>query len=308
MVGIKEFTLPLVAGENGTPYAEQSLDHQYIQAAHTQGGLAGFMHPYLNWPRTPAAAASTLIALDVALGLGDYYDVASLYSDELGSASFYYRLLNAGFRLPATAGTDNFSDVWRDPPPGSDRTFARVDGPLSVRSWLDAVRRGRTFLSTGPLIFIDVDGHKPGDEIAVSSTAPTGVHVKAEAMSITPVDSLQIIVDGDVVKTVAATDKARVSFDGSVPMPNGGWIVARVLGPNSKYIGDDYAFAHTSPVYVVRGGKRFVKAEDVQFLSQTVDAIWTRVDRSRWRSEENRSRFKAAIDSAKAVYSRLLDR
>jgi hypothetical protein len=44
---------------------------------------------------------------------------------------FYYRLLNAGFRLPATGGTDNFSDVWRDPPPGSDRTFARVDGARS---------------------------------------------------------------------------------------------------------------------------------------------------------------------------------
>jgi TolB protein len=308
MVGIKEFTLPLVAGENGTPYAEQSLDHQYIQAAHAQGGLAGFMHPYLNWPRTPAAAASTLIALDAALGLGDYYDVASLYSDELGSASFYYRLLNAGFRLPATGGTDNFSDVWRDPPPGSDRTFALVDGPLSVRSWLDAVRRGRTFLSTGPLIFIDVDGHKPGDEIAVSSTAAADVHVKAEAMSITPVDSLQIIVDGDVVKTVAATDKAHIAFDGTVPMPNGGWIVARVLGPNSKYIGDDYAFAQTSPVYVVRGGHRYVNAEDVKFLAQTVDAIWTRVERSRWRSDAARDRFHAVIDSARAVYARLEER
>lgn len=305
MVGIHEFVQPLVAGENGTPYAEQSLDHQYIQAAHAQGGLAGFMHPYLNWPRTPAAAASTLIAVDAALGLGDYYDVASLYSDELGSAAFYYRLLDAGFHLPATGGTDNFSDVWRDPPPGSDRTFALVDGPLSVRSWLDAVRRGRTFLSTGPLIFIDVDGHKPGDEIAVSSTAPSGVHVKAEAMSITPVDSLQIIVDGEVVKTVSATDKAHVAFDGSVPMPNGGWVVARVLGPNSKYIGDDYAFAQTSPVYVVRGGHRYVNAEDVQFLAQTVDAIWTRVERSRWRSDAARERFRAAIDSARAVYARL---
>jgi TolB protein len=214
-------------------------------------------------------------------------------------------LLDAGFHLPATGGTDNFSDVWRDPPPGSDRTFALVEGPLSVRSWLDAVRRGRTFLSTGPLIFIDVDGHKPGDEIAVSSTAPIDVHVKAEAMSITPVDSLQIIVDGEVVKTVAATDKARVAFDGSVPMPNGGWIVARVLGPNSKYIGDDYAFAQTSPVYVVRGGHRYVNAADVQFLAQTVDAIWTRVERSRWRSDAARERFRAAIDSARAVYARL---
>ena len=305
MVGIKEFTLPLVAGENGTAYAEQALDHPYIVAAHAQGGLAGFMHPYLNWPRTPAAAASTLIALDAALGLGDFYDITSLYSDELGSAAFYYHLLNAGFKLPATGGTDNFSDVWRDPPPGSDRTFALIDGPLSVRSWLDAVRRGRTFTSTGPLIFIDVDGHKPGDEIALSATGPRAVHVKAEALSITPVDSLQIVVNGEIAKTVAATDKAHVTFDGSVDMPEGGWIAARAIGPNSKYIGDDYAFAHTSPIYVVRGGRRYVNAQDVQFLAQTVDAIWTRVERSRWRSDAARDRFHAAVDSARAVYTKL---
>jgi len=308
MIGVREFVLPLVAGDNGTAYGEQSLDRPYIEGAHAQGGLAGFMHPYLNWPRTPANAASTLIALDAALGLGDFYDITSLYSDELGSAAFYYHLLNAGFRLPATGGTDNFSDVWRDPPPGSDRTFAQIDGPLSMRTWFDAIRRGRTFTSTGPLIFIDVDGHKPGDEIKVALTGSQTVRVKADAMSITPIDSLQIIVNGDVAKTVAATDHARVRFDGSIEMPEGGWIAARVLGPHSKYIGDDYAFAHTSPVYVVRGGKRFVKADDVQFLSQTIDAIWTRVERSRWRSDDNRARFKAEIDSAKAVYSRLLDR
>src|SRR5262249_4224001 len=149
------------------------------------------------------------------------------YSDELGSAAFYYHLLNAGFTLPTTGGTDNFSDVWRDPPPGSDRTFAWIDGPLSVRSWLDAVKRGRTFTATGPLIFIDVDGHKPGDEIAVAATAPRTVHVKAEVLSITPVDSLQIIVNGEVAQSIPAADKAHVTFDGAVEMLEGGWIAAR---------------------------------------------------------------------------------
>jgi len=132
-------------------------------------------------------------------------------------------LLNAGFRLPATGGTDNFSDVWRDPPPGSDRTFARVDGPLSVRSWLDAIRRGRTFTSTGPLLFLDVDGRQPGDEIALAANAPSSVRVKCEAVSITPLDSLQIIVSGEVAKTVAGSGRTRIEFNGPVAMPEGGW-------------------------------------------------------------------------------------
>ncbi|HUF26756.1 MAG TPA: CehA/McbA family metallohydrolase [Gemmatimonadaceae bacterium] len=308
MIGVREFTLPFIGGQRGTAYAQPSLDHAYLTGARAQGGLGGFMHPYQAPPRTPDMAASTLIALDVALGLGDFYDIGALWSDELASAVFYYRLLNAGFRLPATGGTDNFSDVFRDPPPGSDRTFARVDGDLTVRSWLDAVRRGRTFVSTGPLLFLEVDGREPGDELRVAANGSRTVRVKAEAMSITPLDSLQIVVNGDVVRTVAARDSSRVVFDGSVAMPEGGWVAARVLGPHSRYIGDDYAFAHTSPVYVVRGGRRFVKPEDARFLAQTVDAIWARVEGAGWRSDVERDRFRAAVDSARAFYEALSSR
>ena len=308
MIGIHEFVLPLVAGENRTAFAQPALDNPYLVGARAQGGLAGFMHPYINNPSTPAVASSTLIAVDAALGLGDYYDIGALYSDEISSASFYYRLLNAGFRIPATAGTDQFSDVWRDPPAGSDRTFAHVEGPLTVQSWMNAVKRGRTFMSTGPLIFIDVNGHQPGDEIAIPASGSTDLQVKVDVTSIVPVDSLQIIVNGDVVKTVAraGADSGRVSFDGRISMPDGGWIVARVIGGKSRYLGDDYAFAHTGPVYIVRGGKRYVRAEDVQFLSQTIDAIWTRAERSRWRSSAERDRFRATLDSAKAVYARIV--
>jgi hypothetical protein len=126
MIGLREFILPFVAGAGGTAYGQPSLDNVYLEGARAQGGLGGFMHPYQSTPQTPQNAASTLIALDLALGLGDYYDIGALWSDERASAAFYYRLLNAGFRVPATGGTDNFSDVFLDPPPGSDRTFAHV--------------------------------------------------------------------------------------------------------------------------------------------------------------------------------------
>ena len=308
MVGVREFTLPFVGGQRGTAYAQPALDEPYVNGARAQGGLAGFMHPYQSPPRSPAAAASTLIALDVALGLGDFYDIGALWSDELASAEFYYRLLNAGFRIPATGGTDQFSDVWRDPPPGSDRTFARIDGPLTVASWLDAVRRGRTFMSTGPLLFLTVDGREPGDEIRLTPDGPESVRVTAEAIAMTPMDSLQIVVNGRIARTVAATDRSRIVFDGPVEIPQGGWVTARVLGPHSKYIGDDYAFAHTGPVYVVRGNRTYVNAEDARFLAQTVDAIWARVERSTWRSNAERDRFRSAIDSARAVYLRLAGR
>jgi TolB protein len=305
MIGTREFILPFVGGAAGTAYAQPSLEHRYLEGARAQGGLAGFMHPYQSAPRTPAAAASTLIGVDLALGLGDFYDIGALWSDELASADFYYRLLNAGFRLAATGGTDNFSDVFLDPPPGSDRTFAHLSGPLTHQNWIDAIKRGRTFFSTGPLLMLTVDGREPGEEIALPATAPASMRVKAEVMSIAPVETLEILVNGEIVQTVRATDPSKMTFDGQVNVPAGGWVAARATGPKSKYLGDDYAFAQTTPVYVVRGGKRYVKAADVQFLADTCDAIWARVERGRWRSDAERAAFKAAVDKAKAYYQNL---
>jgi TolB protein len=306
MIGLRDFILPFVGGARGTAYGQPVLDTPYLEGARRQGGLAGFMHPYTSTPRTPQDAASTLIALDLALGLGDYYDIGALYSDEAASSDFYARLLNAGFRVPATGGTDNFSDVWLDPPVGSDRTVAHVDGRLTMASWMAAVKRGRTFFSTGPLLLMTVEGHEPGDEIALAASAPATLRVHAELTSIVPVETIDVIVNGAVAQTVRPADPLRATVDVPVELPAGGWVAVRARGPKSPYLGDDYAFAYTSPVYVVRAGKPFVSAADVQFLASTVDAIWTRVQNAAWRSDAERDRFRAAIDQARDFYQRRL--
>ncbi len=305
ILGIQHFILPLTAGSRNTPYAQPTLDTPYLQGARAQGGIAGFPHPYLGPVDTPRGTGSLLIPVDVALGLGDYYDVTSLYSDEIRSTEVYYRLLNCGFRLPATGGTDNFSDVWRDPPPGADRTYVHVQGPLSEQSWLDGIRKGHTFSSTGPLLFLDVAGHEPGDQIDLAADGPRTLHVRAEATSIAPMDSLVIVVNGADVRSVAAADSLHILFDGDVPVPQGGWVAARVNGPSSRYISDSYAFAQTSPVYVVRGGRPWRSADDARFLADAVEATWQRVQNSAWRTPEERERFHTAIEQAHTVYERI---
>lgn len=68
--------------------------------------------------------------------------------------------------------------------------------------------------STGPLLFLNVEGKQPGDEIAVAANAPPTLAVTATVTSITPLDSPQIIVNGDVVYTVAVTDRTRLAYSG----------------------------------------------------------------------------------------------
>jgi hypothetical protein len=302
MIGISDWILPFVGGTGATIWDDDVLDLRYFDRTREQGGIAGFVHPYLNRVSEPRHAAGSLIPLDAALGRGDFYDIGALYSDEMASTEMYYRLLNAGFRIPATGGTDNFSDVWRDPPPGADRTFVRVDGPLSLESWMDGIRAGRTFASTGPILLLDVDGREPGDEITLGSGAPATLPVRVELRSITPVDSVEIIVNGRVAAAMAPDDPGRAVFEADVPIPEGGWIAARARGPSSRYVTDSYAFAQTTPVWVVRDGRQWTSAEDARFLADAVRATWERVRDGDWSTPGERERFEAAVNEAIAVY------
>ncbi|MGH7447124.1 MAG: CehA/McbA family metallohydrolase [Longimicrobiales bacterium] len=302
LLGIREYVLPFTAGSRNTAYAQPTLDLAYLDGARAQGGIAGYVHPFNASVEEPSDAANSLIPLDIALGRGEFYDIGALVSDELASAGMYDRFLNCGMRIAATGGTDNFSDVWRDPPPGSGRTYVRIDGPLTYDAWLDGIRAQRTFASTGPLLFLDVAGRQPGDEITLAADAPAALRVRADAISIAPMDSLQIIVNGNVARTLHATDPGRILLDEDVDLPLGGWISARVIGPSSRYVTDSYAFAQTSPVYVVRGDRRFVSPADGRFLADAVSALWARQQRARWRSAAERDRFEAAVNDAQAVY------
>ena len=316
MIGISRYVLPFTAGNPGTAYAQPELDFPYLDGARQQGGIAGYVHPYNNPVRQPSGGAGILIPVDIALGKGDFYDIGALVSDEIGSAEMYYRFLNCGFRIAATSGTDNFSDVWRDPPPGADRAYVQIRGPLSLRSWMDGIKAQRTFGTTGPLLFLEVEGKGPGEEIALAGADRPELKVKVEALSIAPLEKLEVIVNGRVAATAVPTTSQTITFTGTVPVPQGGWVAARVVGPSSRYVTDSYAFAQTSPVYVVRNGKPFTSAEDATFLREVVDAIWARIDPStgsgqvptRWRTPAEREKFKAAIDQARAVYDAIAKR
>lgn len=316
LLGIHRFVLPLTSGTGNTAYAAPSSDLPYIDGARAQGGIAGFMHPYLTGGREAAGWAGSLIPVDVALGRGDFYDVVSVYSDERASAELYARLLNCGFRLPATGGTDNFPDVWRDPPAGTGRTFAKVDGRLTVASWLAAVQAGRTFATNGPLIVhFSVDRLEASAELRPAPGSPVEHVVDVQVASIAPVERIEVLVNGEVAavadmpggpSAVAGQPLHELSFRGRVAVPDGGWVAARVVGPPSRYIADSYAFAHTSPVYVVRRDRpAFVSHADAAFLADVVAAIRARVERSTFRTDADRTAFLAEIDRAHDTYARL---
>ncbi len=320
LLGVSEFITPLIGGAGGTAFAADVLNSTYLDDAERQGGLGGFMHPYTRAIEQPGDGANSEIALDVALGKGNFFDVACIWYDELANADMYYRFLNAGFRLAATGGSDNFADVWRDPPPGTARTYARLDGPVSVPSWLEAVRAGRTFATTGPLLFLRVNGAEPGAEVAAPESGR--VEVEIDLVSATPVDSVEVLVNGAVVWTedvrgLPAADGRpagggwgqRVLLHRQLEVPGAGWVAARALGPPSPLVSDSYAFAQTSPVWLVDGDGPYVDPEAARFLADMVRALWERVAaRDRFSDEVSREAYRRAAYDAIEIYEKRASR
>jgi hypothetical protein len=294
-----------VGGTPNTVYAPYIANFSAVDAAHSQGGLAGYMHPYSRHVENPEDGAGSEIALDVALGKGDFYDVTNIPYDDLVNAEMYYRYLNAGFRIAATGGSDDFGNSWNGGPPGTSRTYAHIEGALSLRSWLDAIKAGRTFGTTSPLIFLTVNGREPGSEIRTSG--PTSLQVRCEVASIAPLDHVDLIVNGEVAKSFPVSGRqGRYTLVETLPLEGSGWVAARAIGPSSAVVSDDYAFAQTTPVYVVRDGRPFVSAKDALFLDAMVAAMWQRLDsRSRFPSPADRDHFRAAVEQARQIYQNL---
>ncbi|MFQ5704615.1 MAG: CehA/McbA family metallohydrolase [Gemmatimonadales bacterium] len=310
LLGIERFVMPLIGGTPWSPYAPDVLKVRYLDEALAQGGLGGFVHPYLGNVDDVASAAQSDVPVHVALGRGGFFDVVSVASDELASAAMYYRMLNSGFRLSATGGTDNFSNVWRDPSGGTARTYAKVSGEFSYESWLAAVKAGRTFATNGPLVFARVNGLEPGSELRLDRNDPAALDVTVEVVSIAPFDSLEVLVNGKAVHSAAPSgDRTSLTLSTAVRVPRSGWVAVRVLGGKQRYVGDNYVFAQTTPVYVVRDGVTFTSPDDAKFLLGVVEELWRRVQvRDSWRTTSEKEMYHEWIQRATAVYRQIAER
>tara|TARA_Y100000590_G_scaffold264754_1_gene297551 strand:+ start:6942 stop:9254 length:2313 start_codon:yes stop_codon:yes gene_type:complete len=301
LLGVTDFIMPLIGGTRGSPYPADGLKIMYLDSINVIGGLGGFLHPYTpsnGNVNTAEGAAQSDIPIHVILERGNFYDVVSIASDEISSAKMYYHMLNVGAQLSATGGTDNFSNVWRDPSGGTARTYARLNGPLTWNSWIEAVRAGRTFATNGPLLMANVDGHEPGSTIS----GRDHVTVSAELATIAPVEVIEIIIDGKVVHMIPIPEgQNRLEVQESIPVNGARWIAVRAWGGKARYSGDNYTFAHTTPVYFSNAQPNKASKASAAFLTEVIQEIWRQVDqRNAWLKPEDRDTYRQHLNEALA--------
>jgi len=230
-----------------------------LEHSRREGGVNSYVHPVMRpgpFPGDGEAPNGLPLGLvpDAVLGDLDTIEVACLWSDELGSSDAWYRLLNIGAAVMPSAGTDVMSDFYRTMAIGTTRIYVKPEGPLTLSSYLAALRAGHSFVTTGPLLQFTVQGGGPGDAI----DAKPGSDVAWELTVASPLafEQVEVIINGTPVwsdRGLAAP--GRRSWTGRVKAPSGGWIAARVRGGAVQWPAmDSYPFAHTAPTWFGRVG------------------------------------------------------
>lgn len=186
--------------------------------------------------------------------------------------ALYYRFLNCGFRLGVSGG----SAIGVMPvPTGFSRVYAKIDGPLSTEKMWSAIKAGRTFATSGPILTITADGQPMGEMLTRPADDRKPVSVAARLRSIEPIESLEIVHDGRVVSSADLRTKpvAKVldeTASVALSIEHSGWVVARAL-----YRAPDGLLrqAHTSPVYISVAGRPYANAGDVRYMLRWIDVL-----------------------------------
>ncbi len=172
----------------------------------------------------------------------------------------WYDLLALGFRITATAGSDY--PCGGQSLPGHERFYTKVEGPLTYPKWIESVRQGRTFVTSGPLVEFRVNSQDIGSEIVlddVSTVELTGsVVFDPDRDDLFAVELLQ---NGNVVNRFSRVmGKSKIEFRVKRRVDESSWFAVRGFGARideNTFVNpiifssfDPTSNVHTSPIYV----------------------------------------------------------
>jgi len=233
-----------------------------IQALiHSLGGISAYSHPARWWrgkwggqgiyPVEENKFVSNMAAeLPFDTVCGPTYDAIDILMPpqevkaNQEAMKLWFLLLNHGYHMAASGSSDATFDRPGGGVPGKVRMYTRLDGGVEMARVAAAIRAGRSFVTSGPLLALEIGGHASGDVVELPAHAQKG-RIRAWADRLTRVE---LIRNGVVVRTFdAAAGKTEFAADFDVTFDNSesgpAWYIARCHGA------DEMQAAFTNPVW-----------------------------------------------------------
>ncbi|MCH7697444.1 MAG: CehA/McbA family metallohydrolase [Chloroflexi bacterium] len=316
MYGIRDLVPPIYSGFRLSEHAHD-LPANVVGAdrCHEAGGTLSYAHPLFgtgNLDRVfthPRTVEAKELPVDVALGKIDALDVMSYPSSDLETSELWYKLLNCGFRLPATAGTDTFMNfagtgIFSNPPAGN-RVFVNVEGDFTTESWCEAIRDGRTFVTNGPMLSLDVNGQGIGARLELE--AGQTVDIVGEARSHIPLEQIELVLNGEIVASGEIVEGGkRARLQSSITIESDSWVALRTRGPLHPHVLGGRLFAHTSPVYVGAGLANPKRIEAAAYFVEWIERLIAMCrEHGRYPSDKERDEVIDLFRSGQAYYHHL---
>lgn len=292
LLGITKLIHPISTGPGSGGDAKAHdwpLNREIIAEAKKQGAVVCEAHNL-------GPFHSSSVPIHVAMGLSDCLDQLE--------PQHYYRFLDCGFRIGLGNGSDHPARLV-----GCCRVYVQTgekpDEPLSHRKWIDGLKAGRSFTTSGPILFLSCEGNGPGE--IVSAKVGETVKVRLHAISKNPLGKVEIVGSGGRILGTLQTDKHEATIDIQEKLAGSTWFAGRVSRNQSFDALSGPDIAHTSALYVHVPNKPIFDPESAKWWIANIRQHRERLRlQGNFPDEAKKAEALAFIDQGIQLYEELI--
>jgi hypothetical protein len=240
--------------ENEKPPYANFESHALI---HSLGGIVSYSHPARFWhgkwggrgiyPVEENKFVSNMaqeLPFDTLVGpTYDCIDILMQPQEKEANAEalkLWFLLLDRGYHIAASASSDATFDNPGRGVPGKVRIYTRIEGKPDLPRIAAAIRSGRSFVTSGPLLVLDIAGRGSGEVITLPAKGRKG-RIRAWGDRLTRIEILR---NGEIVRSFNADGQSEFTAQFDVNETAGrAWYVARCYGA------EDTQVAITNPIW-----------------------------------------------------------
>ena len=305
-LGLKDHLLsPFTTGYEGTGIESLYPSNvDMLRKARAQGAVTTHVHPFTT-DKDPVASDlghAKALPVDAALGLIDCLEWTYVNAIQI---SIWHRLLNNDIVLAPVGGEDSITDLHRGKQIGSVRTYAKPDGPFTIENWLEALRKGRTYATSGPILEFRVNGKLPGDIIRLPAGGGT-VTIEGSVSSIAVLNKACLYSNGRVLKEIPLNAEAKSgSFREQIRVSESAWFSLFAEGPKDRALDGEYPQATTNVIRVYVGDRKIRNRESAEYFMRWIDKLREMAEAwPGWRSEFEKTHVLSQFAAARGVYEK----
>lgn len=305
-----------------------------LKWAKSQNGITGYAHS--GWglepqEKTRALPNYSLPKMD-GIGANEYVVTATQQAIDFYSAgdtpygwemNMWYHTLNSGLKIKLSGETD-FPCIF-DERVGLARSYFKPEGKLSFDAYINAIRKGRSYVSEGKSHLIDfsVNGVEPGQknsEVMIRTSQSVKIRARASAWLAETQDeySKEIAARDEAQQPYWHIERARipgtrkvlvellengVTVDTASILADGNWneISFEHQVKTSAWLAMRVKYSsHTNPVFVLVNGKQVSVKKSAQWCADAVDQCWKMKKNAIRPAEKNAA--EAAYNKARIYY------